>query len=167
MIWYPGGTTTRYFLIYLIRFLFLQFIPAILVDVALLLSGHKRFLVKIQKKIFAATIAVEFFFKNEWQWENSNFRNLYQNLSTSDKHLFYFNASVIDYPIYLKNWIFGSRKYVLKEDQSTIPAAKVKLNIFYWIDWFVRFLFYGFLIYFMFFVWRTMNHHFIVKNILD
>lgn len=134
ILWYPGGKMEQNTLLYLCRFIFLQFIPALFIDFLCIITGKKPWLTKIQKKIFTSLNIISYFLKRQWYWENKNYKSLYENLSASDKFTFDFDATKIDYLDYVKDWLSGSRKFILKLDDSTLPAARDKLKIMYWID---------------------------------
>lgn len=142
MLWYPGGIMNSNYLIYLLRFFFLQLIPAILLDLLMIVFGQKPWLYKMQMKIFTSLNKIEYFMKTQWNWENNNFRRLYQTLSDSDQITFNFDATNLDYRGYINDWIFGSRKYVLRQEESSIPSAKSKLRILYWADLILQLIFY-------------------------
>lgn len=120
--------------LYLCRFIFLQFIPALFIDLMCIITGKKPWLTKIQRKIFTSLNIISYFLKRQWYWENNNYKSLYDNLSPSDKFTFDFDATKIDYLDYVKDWLSGSRKFILKLDDSTLPAARQKLRVMYWID---------------------------------
>lgn len=44
----------------------------------------------------------------------------------------------------------GARRFIMKLDESSIPAAKSKLKIFYWIDLITRVVFYGVVLFLVF-----------------
>lgn len=153
MLWYPGGIMNSNYLIYLIRFIFLQLLPALFLDLLMIISGRKPWLYKMQMRIFTSLNMINYFMKTQWHWENYNFRRLYQTLSDTDRITFNFDATAMDYRMYVNDWIFGSRKYVLRQNESTIPAAKSKLKILYCLDLFVRIVFYCFIGYLILKFW--------------
>ncbi|KAG4071448.1 hypothetical protein HA402_011602 [Bradysia odoriphaga] len=134
ILWYPGGKMEPNTVLYLCRFIFLQFIPALFIDLMCIITGKKPWLTKIQRKIFTSLNIISYFLKRQWYWENNNYKSLYENLSPSDKFTFDFDATKIDYLDYVKDWLSGSRKFILKLDDSTLPAARQKLRVMYWID---------------------------------
>lgn len=129
-------------ILYLYRFIVLQFIPALLIDFLFIITGHKPWLTRIQKKIFTTLNIISYFLKQQWYWDNTNYKSLYENLSPSDKITFDFDATKIDYIDYVKDWLSGSRRFILKLDDSSLPAARRRLKIMGWIDSVVNVLFY-------------------------
>lgn len=55
--------------------------------------------------------------------------------------MFNFDTTKIDYRDYIRNWVIGSRRFMLKLDDDTLPEAKRKLKILYWIDFVVKAVF--------------------------
>ena len=53
-----------------------------------------------------------------------------------DKELFFFDMSVVEWPSFILNSIYGIRTYLMKEDPKTIPRAIKRLNRY---DWFLNF----------------------------
>jgi fatty acyl-CoA reductase len=87
MAWYPGMKLTKYYPIFLLRFVLLQLIPAMLIDFFLMLSGQKAQLVKVQKEIYDGTMGFSYFILNRWIWCNDNLINLFDSLSPTDKYV--------------------------------------------------------------------------------
>ncbi|CRK98211.1 CLUMA_CG011574, isoform A [Clunio marinus] len=55
---------------------------------------------------------------------------------------FNFDLSTLDYHRYIKNWVIGARRFMLKLDDNTIPEAKRKFHFLFWLDFSVKILFY-------------------------
>lgn len=58
------------------------------------------------------------------------------------RRIFNFDVENFDYDQYIKNWVIGSRRFLLKLPDENIPEARRKYKIFYFIDKSVRMLFY-------------------------
>nr|CAD7203105.1 unnamed protein product [Timema douglasi] len=65
---------------------------------------------------------------NEWTFKNTNLRYLLTQLTPKDRDTFNFDAANIDVEEYVKNWVVGSRRFILRLDDSSIPEAKKKLR---------------------------------------
>nr|CAD7460067.1 unnamed protein product [Timema tahoe] len=65
---------------------------------------------------------------NEWTFKNTNLRDLLTQLPPKDRDTFNFDASNINVEEYVKNWVVGSRRFILRLDDSSIPEAKKKLR---------------------------------------
>jgi hypothetical protein len=55
---------------------------------------------------------------------------------------FNFDIATLDYDQYIENWIIGSRKFILKQDDSTLPEAKKKYVYLFWLDLITKALFF-------------------------
>lgn len=123
---------TNNYILYLINVILFQYLPAIFVDGLLFVFGQKPFLLKIQNKIFTSMEILSVFIHNQWYWDNRQLRLLYKNMCPADQHIFDFDAFKIDYRTFMANWILGARRFLLKLDDSTIPASKRLLSRLYW-----------------------------------
>jgi hypothetical protein len=54
---------------------------------------------------------------------------------------FNFDIAKFDVDKYVEHWVLGSRRYVMKLDDSTIPEAKRKFVFLFWLDVTVKSLF--------------------------
>lgn len=86
-------------------------------------------LVKMYQKIEVFTWLLGYFAARSFNFSSDNVRSLYHDkLSQRDKELFNFDLSSIDWSEYMRIYYLGTRKYLMKDDPSTIPAARVKYN---------------------------------------
>jgi len=85
-------------------------------------------MLKIYRKITKATNSLQFFTTREWKFSTSNVMELYSKLSLQDQRLFNFNIKEVDWPDYIGKYFLGMRKYVLKEDITTLPAARKRIR---------------------------------------
>jgi hypothetical protein len=56
---------------------------------------------------------------------------------------FNFDVQVLDFTQYIKNWVIGSRRYLLKLEDNTIPKAKRIYNFLFWLDSMLKITLYG------------------------
>lgn len=62
---------------------------------------------------------------NEWQFEISNVRELNMEINkTIDRNEFTCDVTNINWDEYLKTFVLGIRKYVLKDDDSTLEKSR-------------------------------------------
>ncbi|XP_049840511.1 putative fatty acyl-CoA reductase CG5065 [Schistocerca gregaria] len=131
MLWYPSGAIHRNCIVYIICLVLFQFLPAIIVDAALVLSGKKPWLFKLQKKIYEAGENVKYFILNEWSFPNQSLKDLQHRLNKHDQEQFSFDATRIDITDYIKLWVLGYRRFILNLDDASITKAKLKLRRLY------------------------------------
>lgn len=84
-IWYPGGKMSNFYSVFLIRFIFLQFLPSCLIDIFLMIFRKKPRFVRIQMKMFNGIRLFEYFVMKQFTWRNDNLLELYDQLSADDK----------------------------------------------------------------------------------
>lgn len=131
MLWYPSGAIHRNCLVHIICLILFQFLPAIIVDTAFVLTGKKPWLLKLQKKIYVAGENVKYFILNEWSFTNQNLKDLQHRLNKYDQQQFNFDAKRINISDYIKLWILGYRRFILNLDDASIAKAKLKLRQLY------------------------------------
>lgn len=81
-------------------------------------------MLKVYKKITKALASLQYFTINEWRFNTDNMVALYDLLSPEDQRMFSFNVREVNWPTYIGKYCLGLRKYVMKEDHSTLPAAR-------------------------------------------
>nr|XP_018917264.1 PREDICTED: fatty acyl-CoA reductase 1-like [Bemisia tabaci]XP_018917265.1 PREDICTED: fatty acyl-CoA reductase 1-like [Bemisia tabaci]XP_018917266.1 PREDICTED: fatty acyl-CoA reductase 1-like [Bemisia tabaci] len=134
--WYPNGMFIKNKTLCFFYSIFVHLIPALLADaVALSLKKEPR-LLAIQRKIYFGVTVFEYFLRHEWKFNNQNLHCLWDELGAADKQLFNFDLNqLVDFRTYLRIWISGGRKYVMKLTEDSIPAAKKRLMRLYYLDW--------------------------------
>ncbi|RWS14634.1 putative fatty acyl-CoA reductase CG5065-like protein, partial [Dinothrombium tinctorium] len=125
---YPGSSfhSNR-----LVHELFLQLehnIPAFFIDFLFKITGHKPILSQIYQKVHRAINALEYFTTNEWTFITDNFLTLLNEMSEEDKNIFYADVRRINWQSYMESYVLGVRRFLLKEDPSTIPEARKRLQ---------------------------------------
>uniref|UniRef100_A0AAR5Q6I7 Fatty acyl-CoA reductase n=1 Tax=Dendroctonus ponderosae TaxID=77166 RepID=A0AAR5Q6I7_DENPD len=115
MLWYPTGHVTSCYPDHFLRVVFYHLLPALLVDGLLKLTGHKPLLWKIQRKIYIANMALQYFIMQEWKFVNEKTRALQERLSPADVQAFGYGETRIDPYEFFRNAALGGRQYLLKE----------------------------------------------------
>lgn len=72
-------------------------------------------------------------------------RNEMLFFETIYRYTFNFDAKKIDYTTYIGNWIFGYRKFILKQGDESLPLAKRKYMMLYYIDFVTKLILIGLL----------------------
>lgn len=78
---------------------------------------------KLQRKIFQASMALSHFTSNNWYFINTNFLNLLKCIPEKDREAFDFSFQNVDPEHYLNEAILGGHQYLLHTDIATLPAA--------------------------------------------
>jgi fatty acyl-CoA reductase len=81
---------------------------------------------KIAKRFQLAAKTGEFFSLHEWKFHRDNVCTLM--CDAQDKATFDFDVSQINWDQYVKHYMLGIRRHVLKDSNDTIPSARKKLQ---------------------------------------
>lgn len=105
--------------------IFLHFLPAYLYDFVLRYQGIKPIMFKIAKRYKTAADTGEFFAMHEYDFEVDNVKDLLHEISNADDgNEFLCDVKHVKWDEYLKNYVRGIRKYVLKDDDSTLSTSR-------------------------------------------
>lgn len=86
-----------------------------------------RFL-KLFKKIHKFLSVVSYFTTRSWNFKSYNAQKLCARMSEKDRELFFCNLRDLDWSEFFDHYMLGIRTYLLKDPESTLPAAKVRYN---------------------------------------
>lgn len=86
---------------------------------------------KIARRYKTAADTGEFFAMHEYDFEVDNVKDLLNEISYADDgNEFMCDVKHVKWDEYLKSYVCGIRKYVLKDDDSTLPKARRTLKRF-------------------------------------
>ncbi|XP_065365046.1 putative fatty acyl-CoA reductase CG5065 [Calliphora vicina] len=140
-LWLPEGSITRCVVWHYIRFFTLQIGLALIVDVILRLANQKPFLLKLQRRIYAANIALYVFITTEWKFCNENFIKLENLIPTEDyKKLGFMCYSNINHEEFVSYGIRGAKQFLLNEPAEASSQAKMRLKIFIVLHYLIQFI---------------------------
>ncbi|KAI4894800.1 hypothetical protein NFI96_017097 [Prochilodus magdalenae] len=128
-------------------------IPALLYDAYLWLTGQKprsvwcvidlreavgnkllslflwrRRMMKTITRLHKAMMVLEYFTSHSWVWNTDNVTMLLNQLGAEDRKVFNFDVRQLHWAEYMENYCMGTKKYVLNEELSGLPAARKHLN---------------------------------------
>ncbi|XP_075145603.1 waterproof [Haematobia irritans] len=122
-IWYPCFTiVSSKWQFSLLSFLY-HTLPALFMDMLMLVIGKKPRMLKIYRKIHKFCSVMEYFSSNEFIFDNSNVRALWDKLDAKDKQLFAFDMRPIDWTELFRISLWGLRSYVVKDEPSTVAES--------------------------------------------
>lgn len=125
MMMYPGFRYRQNRFVHTIYEIFLHFLPAYLYDFVLRYQGMKPIMFKIAKRYKMAADTGEFFAMHEWDFNIPNVKCLLNEIQlTEDGQEFQCNVKQLDWDSYLKNYVIGIRKYILKDTDATLISAR-------------------------------------------
>ncbi|CAG4949633.1 unnamed protein product [Parnassius apollo] len=128
-VWYPHLEFVPTLWMFRVSAIFVHFFPAILLDMLLRLMGGKPILFRLHKNVWASLGRLEKFIFNEWRFHNPNTRDLCKTLNSTDSELFNIDISDIEWVEYFVTLHLGVRRYLNKEKETTLPAARSKDTI--------------------------------------
>ncbi|XP_061898507.1 fatty acyl-CoA reductase 1 [Entelurus aequoreus] len=102
--------------------------PAFLYDVYLRLIGQEPRMMKTITRLHKAMMVLEYFTSHSWVWNTDNVTMLLGNMSSDDKKVFNFDVRQLHWAEYMESYCMGTKKYVLNEELSGLPAARKHLN---------------------------------------
>ncbi|XP_022240863.1 fatty acyl-CoA reductase 1-like [Limulus polyphemus] len=137
---YPGGSFKTNRLLNRICEVLEHEIPARIIDFLAKVLGYKPGLVQVYNRLHRAVHILEYFTTHEWTFHADNVLMLMNKLEGKDKEIFDLDIRKIDMHEYMENYVLGVRRYVLKEDDSTLPAARKKLRRVYYLGFLFRLL---------------------------
>ncbi|KAG7455889.1 hypothetical protein MATL_G00245880 [Megalops atlanticus] len=124
----PNANITSNYLINQYWILVSHKFPALIYDLFLRLSGQKPQMMRIFNRLHKAIGLLEYFSSQDWEWNSENMNMLMGQLSPEDRKTFNFDVRQLNWPEYIENYCIGTKKYVLNEDMSDIPAARQHLK---------------------------------------
>ncbi|CAO1365920.1 unnamed protein product [Diamesa hyperborea] len=127
-LWYPNGDITMNPVKHYVTTALTQWLPALLIDFLMLIFFQRRFMIRIQKRIFIGLFVLQYFTTRRWSFSSDNFKAVFNKLTPEEQQIFYMNTVDIDILSYLKNIILGGRVYCLKEPLSTMKKARIQLR---------------------------------------
>ncbi|AWP08957.1 putative fatty acyl-CoA reductase 2 [Scophthalmus maximus] len=102
--------------------------PAFLYDLYLRLIGREPRMMKTITRLHKAMMVLEYFTSHSWAWNTDNVAMLLAQMSPEDKKVFNFDVRQLHWAEYMENYCMGTKKYVLNEELSGLPAARKHLN---------------------------------------
>lgn len=141
---YPKFRYTTNRSIHFLYEIFLHFFPAFLTDLVLRMQGKKPIMLKISKRFKVAADTGEYFAMHEWNFGVNNINRMTRAAQETqmDANEFNCDISAINWDTFFERYIRGIRQFLLKDDMSSLPKARRKLQKIIW----ARRVFYFFLL---------------------
>uniref|UniRef100_A0A672QEL0 Fatty acyl-CoA reductase n=1 Tax=Sinocyclocheilus grahami TaxID=75366 RepID=A0A672QEL0_SINGR len=102
--------------------------PAFLYDLFLRMSGREPRMMKTITRLHKAMMVLEYFTSHSWVWNTDNVTMLMNQMGSEDKKVFNIDVRQLHWAEYMENYCMGTKKYVLNEELSGLPAARKHLN---------------------------------------
>ncbi|KAI8433401.1 hypothetical protein MSG28_015441 [Choristoneura fumiferana] len=102
-------------------------------------------LVKVQRRIYIANLALRYYVTKQWTFANSNFVLLRSSIKEKDKEQFYYEVENVDKYQFFVKCVIGGRRYLLKEKDEDLPKARAHYKRMLILDYIVKCVFYGYI----------------------
>ncbi|XP_023227144.1 putative fatty acyl-CoA reductase CG5065 [Centruroides sculpturatus] len=106
--------------------------PALLTDIFQVAIGKKPKMMKVYNNVHKTMSTLEYFCMRDWKFRSRNVEELLETMSKKDKQNFDFDISKLNWDHYMEDYVLGIRRFVLKEDDSTIPRSRKNLLMKYY-----------------------------------
>lgn len=92
----------------------------------------------VQLKVIKGLSVFYHYVRMNFRLRTKNLQELFTQLDVDDQQTFFFDHKTIDWEKYHDNGIRGIRKFLLKDDESTMEKAQRKLKMFYYANLFCK-----------------------------
>lgn len=89
-------------------------------------------MIHVQNKISQGLEVLQFFTMRNWVFLSQKFKDLNKHLSPDEYKMFFIDTEAVPDSFedeFIRNTLLGGRQYVLKEDPSTIPRARIQMKM--------------------------------------
>jgi len=101
---------------------------AYFIDLIMIILGHKTIMVRLMRRMHHAFDMLGYFARREWDFPSNNLIALYESMSTTDQTLFNIDVKQVKWREYIHDSYLGIRRYLLKEEDSNIEAARKRMK---------------------------------------
>ncbi|XP_075168540.1 putative fatty acyl-CoA reductase CG8306 [Haematobia irritans] len=133
-LWYPNITLTMNKYYHWFNVILFMWLPALIIDMLLLLFGQRRFMMHVHKRVMAGLKVLQFFTTQKWNFKCDQFMKLCLDLDPKDKEIFPTPLEISNHEEYIFNSIMGGRQYVCKEPLSNLPKARATAKVMFILD---------------------------------
>lgn len=104
-------------------------VPAYTADLGYILIGRKPRMVQTYQRLHRTMEVMEYLTTRSWQWTHNHMELVRGHMSPEDQKTFNFDPRILHWPTYIENFCYGTKKFLLKEDASGLPAARARLKM--------------------------------------
>ncbi|XP_067135929.1 putative fatty acyl-CoA reductase CG5065 [Centruroides vittatus] len=144
---YPAKLPKKNYYWNRLRIVMQHLFPAMITDIFQVAVGRKPMMMNIYKKVHTTMKVLQYFCTREWMFDANNLEELFNTMSTQDKQNFNFDISKLNWNDYMEDYVLGLRRFVFKDDDSTIPLSRKVLLVKYYVILFMKI---GFLLAFLY-----------------
>ncbi|XP_075211573.1 putative fatty acyl-CoA reductase CG5065 isoform X1 [Lycorma delicatula] len=146
----------------------LHIIPAITCDFVLFMIGKKPCYYEMHRKLSEELSKLQYFGLNEWLFLDYNVQMLNRLLHPLDRKEFFFDVTQIDWQHFIEGYVYGIRKYILKEQESTLCYARSRQTRLLWFERIFKLLTAVMVLSLSLSVWlkKVSQHRYIIFNLI-
>ncbi|CAH1642347.1 unnamed protein product [Spodoptera littoralis] len=134
VMWYPNFAFTESRFMNTFWEITCHFLPAFMYDLLLRAQGRKAIMMKLARRFKMAAATGEYFANHEWQFGIAELTALHDDASYArDSGAFPHWPADFDWDSYIGAYMFGIRRYILKDTAESLPVARTKLRRLYWV----------------------------------
>ncbi|XP_064076093.1 putative fatty acyl-CoA reductase CG5065 isoform X1 [Vanessa tameamea] len=132
-LWYPSGSGVENRYAQKILEFSLQTVPLHIAEYIMRALGVKMkiSLITAEQRLRAMNDVLAFFALREWKFKTDNVEKLRARLTPSDAAIYNLDPRSIDWNDHYKNFVKGTRKYLLKEKDQDMEEARKHANRMY------------------------------------
>ncbi|KAF9804889.1 hypothetical protein SFRURICE_007792 [Spodoptera frugiperda] len=145
-LWYPNGDITTNAVLHEYRRIFYHLVPAYLIDFLLFVLGQKRIMIRIQERISNGLEVLQYFTMRPWNFPCPNYDAIKDKLNPEEQEIYNTDITEADREVYMMNCVEGGRVYCFKEDPTKVPYNRIYHRFLYFLDWFVKIMFWLFVL---------------------
>ncbi|XP_011307902.1 fatty acyl-CoA reductase 2-like isoform X2 [Fopius arisanus] len=131
---YPNWRFTPSELTHKLRSAVHHHLVAYIFDLVAFCTFKKSRLSRIHRSVSRIAKTTKFFSLREWIVCDRNVEILNEELSDKDREVFEFDVKKINWKAWLKDYILGIRKHLLKEDLDNLDEAIARMKKLYWVE---------------------------------
>jgi len=128
MMWYPSSFFTTSDLSFKLNSYIFQQLPAYFLDTIARMTGQRVKWIRMYERADRAFAALQFFTTHQWRFISNNPILLMDKMSAQDRNIFYFDVRDINWEQYFETYILGARRFILKDDPSSLSIARSNLK---------------------------------------
>ncbi|XP_044260757.1 fatty acyl-CoA reductase wat-like [Tribolium madens] len=128
--WAPKFRTMKKSLSYHVLAIFYHHIPALILDFFQVVRFQRPEMLSRIRKVHALFDLFSFYSEKGWKYSNKNVKLLWERMNESDRKLYNFDISSVQWTYYLRYYYKGLRVYLFEDDLSNLAEAKKKMRRF-------------------------------------
>ncbi|XP_073844215.1 fatty acyl-CoA reductase 1-like isoform X2 [Musca autumnalis] len=132
--WYPGGSMKSNLLLHWICMILFHWLPALFADFILLILRYPPVLIRVQKRITKGLDVIGYYANGDWKFDNAGLQEVRSLMNNKERLTYVIEKIEFDLIDYFTDCLLCARRFILKQKDETIPAAKRHMKIMWCVD---------------------------------